>query len=41
MPSLFSRHPVALQTLFSELKRQASEQHEVLIGSHHRERLGP
>src|SRR5688500_18666984 len=33
MPSLFSRHSVALQTLFSELKRQASEQPAVLIGS--------
>ncbi len=33
MRALFSRHPIALQTAFSELKRQASEQSSVLIGT--------
>jgi hypothetical protein len=33
MPSLFTRHPTFLQTAFSELKRQAQEQRDVLIGS--------
>lgn len=30
---LFSRHPTALQTAFSDLKRQASEQTSVLVGT--------
>ena len=33
MPHLFSRHPLLLQTAFSELKRQASEQSFVLVGT--------
>ena len=33
MPSLFTRHPMLLQTAFSELKRQASEQTAVLVGT--------
>jgi hypothetical protein len=33
MPALFSRHPLVLQTAFSELKRQASEQPFVLVGT--------
>ncbi len=33
MSPLFSRHPLALQTAFSELKRLAAEQDAVLIGT--------
>jgi hypothetical protein len=33
MSSLFTRHAIFLQTAFSELKRQAHEQRDVLIGS--------
>ena len=33
MLSLFSRHPLLLQTAFSELKRQAMEQPFVLVGT--------
>jgi len=30
---MFSRHPMLLQTAFSELKRQASEQPFLLVGT--------
>lgn len=33
MPTLFSRHPLVLQTAFSELKRQAFEQSTLLVGT--------
>lgn len=33
MASLFTRHPMVLQTAFSELKRQASEQPRLFVGS--------
>lgn len=33
MAALFSRHPILLQTSFSEVKRQASEQPFVLVGT--------
>lgn len=33
MPALFSRHSLALQTSYSEVKRQASEQPSALIGT--------
>ena len=33
MTPLFSRHPLVLQTAFSEVKRQASEQSAVLLGT--------
>ncbi len=33
MPSIFSRHPLVLQTAYSDLKRQALEQPFVLVGT--------